>query len=81
MSMSNSATKKLVLGTMVGAIAVIGALTPAFARSGHHGHHRHIFRAPIVVTPSHLGSCDYYYWKWKRTGSTYWRSQYFSCIR
>lgn len=28
---------------------------------------------------SYYGGCNYYYRKWKRTGSRYWRHRYYSC--
>ena len=76
--MSMSMTRKMVLGAAVGVAALFAALAPASA----HGGHRHHFGygAPIVVAPSYVATCDYFYWKWQRTGSRYWRSQYFNCI-
>jgi hypothetical protein len=76
MSMSTSVAKKLVLGTAVGAVALLGALAPAMA----HGKHRHHFRvwSPPVVT-YYRGGCDYYYWKWQRTGSKFWKYKYYDC--
>jgi hypothetical protein len=76
--MKLSQSRKLILGAAVAAATVIALVAPASA----HGRHRHHFgfRAPIVLAPSYTASCDYYHWKWQRTGSRYWRSQYFACI-
>ena len=77
-----SVTKKLILGGTAGAIAMFGALATASAKGGHHHHHHGFFRygPAVVVTSGYNGSCDYYYWRWKRTGSSYWRSKYFACV-
>lgn len=80
--MSISVMKKLMLGTTVGLVATMAVLTPASARGRHHHHGHHHFRAwhgPVVVT-SGYGGCGYYYWKWKHTGSRYWKSKYVACI-
>ena len=79
--MSTSATRTLVLGAAAGVIALMGALTPAVAgHRHHHHHHRHFhgWHGPVVV--SSYGGCGYYRWKWRTTGSRYWKYQYLSCI-
>lgn len=78
--MSISGTKTMMLGTTIGLVARMAVLTPASARGRHHHHHHfRAWHAPVIVT-SDSGSCGFYYRKWKRTGSAYWRSQYFACI-
>jgi hypothetical protein len=77
MIMSMTKAKKLALGAAVGAAALIAALAPASAHGSRHGHH--FYGAPIVVAPSYAATCDYFYWKWQRTGSRYWRARYFDC--
>jgi hypothetical protein len=55
----------------------------------HHHHHKHDRRrlalsGPDVEIPfadSDSEDCEYYYGKWQRTGSRYWRSEYFACTR
>lgn len=75
--MSTSVTKKLVLGTAVGAVALMGALAPAMAKGKHHHHHHfRVWSAPVV---SYRSSCDYYYWKWQNTGSKFWKYKYLDC--
>jgi hypothetical protein len=79
-----STTKKMVLGTTVGLAALMAMLAPASAhrRHHHHGHHHHHFRhwhGPAYVTYGY-NSCDYFYRKWKYTGSGYWKYKYFDCI-
>ena len=74
--MSMSMTKKLAVGAAIAAATAIALVAPASA----HGHRHHFgFRAPIVLAPSYVATCDYFYWKWQRTGSRYWRAQYFAC--
>ncbi len=72
-----STTKKLLLGTTAGIVALAAAALPASAKGGHR-HHR-AFYGPVVVTSGPVG-CDYYYWKWKRTGVRIWKSKYFACM-
>ena len=79
--MSRSVARTLVLSTAVGAVAMLGALTPAVAKGKHHHHHfrhYHVWHAPVVVRA--YDSCDVYRWRWKRTGSRFWKAQYFACI-
>lgn len=73
-----STTKKLLLGTTAGIVALATAALPASAKGGHH-HHSRGFYGPVVVTSGPTG-CDYYYWKWKHTGARAWKSRYFACI-
>ena len=76
--MSMSVTRKLVIGAAAGAIALLGALAPASAKGGHH-HHFYRFSQPAFVAPVYTG-CDYYYSRWKNSGSRFWRAKYFACI-
>lgn len=78
--MSMSATRTLVLGAAAGVVALMGVLTPAAAKHRHHHHHRHFhgWHGPVVV--SSYGGCGYYRWKWRTTGSRYWKHQYLACI-
>jgi hypothetical protein len=55
-------------------------------RYGHrHYRHRHYRRGyiygglPLIYGGLYYNSCNYYYRKWKRTGSRYWRKRYYSC--
>ncbi len=79
--MSTSLTKKAMLGTIAGSIAMMGMLAPASAKHRHHHHHRHFhgLYAPLYIAPSY-NDCGYYYWKWRHTGSRFWKAKYFSCI-
>jgi hypothetical protein len=77
--MSMSMTKKMMLGTAIAAATVVAGLAPASAHGRHHQFYG--MRGPVVVAPSYLATCDYFHWKWQRTGSRYWRAQYFDCIR
>ena len=57
----------------------------------HYGHHRHgrhhrrgyIYGAGIPFFYGgygyYGGGCGYYYRKWQRTGSRYWRNRYYAC--
>jgi hypothetical protein len=76
-----STARKIVLGTTVGLVTVMATLAPALAGGRHHHgrHHHHHFRHWSYVATDY-GSCDYYLWRWKDTGSRYWKSKYFSCI-
>jgi hypothetical protein len=83
MKVAISTTKKMMLGTTVGLVAVMTMLAPASARGRghHHGHHHHHFRGwygPAIVTYGY-GSCDFYLRKWKYTGSGYWKAKYYAC--
>lgn len=83
--MNISTTKKMVLGTTVGLAALMAMLAPASAhrRHHHHGHHHHHhfrhWHGPAYVTYGY-NSCDYFYRKWKYTGSGYWKYKYSACI-
>jgi hypothetical protein len=55
-------------------------------RYGHrHYRHRHYRRGyvyggfPLIYGGLYYNSCNYYYRKWKRTGSRYWRKRYYNC--
>jgi hypothetical protein len=76
--MSLSMKRKIALGAVTAAIALLGALAPASAKGGHHRHHFR-FHAPVFVAPVYAG-CDAYYAKWKRTGSRFWKAKYFACM-
>ena len=75
--MSMSAASKLALGAAVGAVALMGALAPAMAKGKHHHHHFRAWSAPVIT--SYRGGCDYYYWKWRNTGSKFWKYKYLDC--
>ena len=74
--------KKVVLGATVGLVTVVSLVAPASAhRRHHHGHHHFHFRhwhAPYVTYG--YGGCEYFYKKWKYTGSGFWKHKYFACI-
>ena len=79
--MALSTAKKLVLGATVGVVTAVAMVAPAAAHRRHHGHHHHHFRywhGPSYVTS--YGSCDYYFWRWKNTGSRFWKAKYYDCI-
>ena len=57
-------------------------------RHHHHHHHRHGWRRGIIIGAGfpffyggygYYGGCGYYYRKWMRTGSRYWRHRYYDC--
>jgi hypothetical protein len=49
---------------------IIGAGFPFFYGAGYYGDY---------YGGSYYGGCDYYYRKWMRTGSRYWRNRYYDC--
>jgi hypothetical protein len=73
-----SKSKKLLLGATAGIVALAAAALPASAKGGHH-HHARGFYGPVIVSSAPTG-CDYYRWKWRQTGTRFWKSKYFACI-
>ena len=83
--MTTQTTRKMMVAAAAGLIAVMGAMGPAEAKKGGPGpgHHKvfkklHWHKPYFFVT--YGGGCHYYYWKWKRTGSPFWKFKYFECI-
>jgi hypothetical protein len=75
--MSVSPAKKLLLGGLTGLAVMAVALAPASA----HKKHRKSFRwhSPVIVYSGGSG-CSFYYWKWQKTGASYWKRKYYACI-
>lgn len=85
--MGVSTAKKMMLGAAVGLVAVTTVMAPASAHGRrHHHHHGHHYRhfhgwyGPVVTYGYSAYGCEYYYKKWKYTGSRFWKHKYFACI-
>jgi hypothetical protein len=74
MIMSTS-TKKAALGAAAALIAAMGTVGAAEA----HGMGKHRpFRNQLFVTS--YDSCDYYKYKWFKSGKLFWKMKYFECL-
>ncbi|MDX2289032.1 MAG: hypothetical protein NW217_09455 [Hyphomicrobiaceae bacterium] len=89
MTMIMKLTKAMVLGGAVALVAITGGVGEAEAgkrggffkhKSIHFSIHR-IHRPRFVVHSgySNGGGCGFYKFKWKKTGSFFWKSKYFDC--
>ncbi|HRK19950.1 MAG TPA: hypothetical protein PK970_13410 [Hyphomicrobiaceae bacterium] len=45
----------------------------------HAGGHKHWVWGGITILAADYAGCGYEFYKWKSTGSTYWRHRYFDC--
>jgi hypothetical protein len=63
----------------VAALASTVATTEAMAGGKHkHRHHfGHFHYGFVHIAPRH--ECGFEYWKWKKTGSFFWKKQYYHC--
>jgi hypothetical protein len=76
--MSISPARKLLLGGLTGLAVMAIAMAPASAHKKHHKHFR--WHSPVVVYSGGGGGCSFYYWKWQKTGASYWKRRYYACI-
>lgn len=72
--------KKMVMGSTA-ALLSLGALQVSAAEA--HGWKKWHHHRPFVVIYGGdfggYGGCGEYYWRWKKTGSFFWKKQYFMC--
>ncbi|MDX2257398.1 MAG: hypothetical protein NW205_00625 [Hyphomicrobiaceae bacterium] len=79
--------KTSVLSAAVALVALTGGMGDAeagkrkfgFGFAKHKHVHIHHFRKPVIVVHAGHG-CGFYKFKWKKTGSYFWRNKYFDCI-
>lgn len=79
--------KKMIMGIAAGLMALTALNAPAAEAKGkggikihihkHHVWHKHKWHAPFYYVG--YKDCGYYFWKWKKTGTPYWKAKYFSC--
>jgi hypothetical protein len=67
-------SKKMILGA-VAAITAMGA----FYIPAADAHGLRVGYRPYIYITTRDGGCDYYYWKWKRTGSFFWKRKFYHC--
>lgn len=82
-------TKKMIMSLIMGTMASAAMLTPAAEAKGKgmhfdkfHDFHLHHFMGwgmPYYLTDQGEG-CGFYHWKWKRTGSVFWKTKYLVCV-
>ena len=76
--------KTLLLGAAIALTATLGTFAAAEAHGHGHGHHggwyRPYFYVAPVYTTGYVGSCSYFYARWRETGARYWRHRYYQCI-
>jgi hypothetical protein len=79
---------KMIMGVAAGLMALTALNAPAAEAKGKAGIKIHIYPKHHVLkwhkwhVPHHLVSyedCGYYLWKWKKTGTMFWKSKYFTC--
>lgn len=64
--------KSIAAGGLIAAAALMGTVGIAEA---HHGKGKY-----VIVLGGGDNPCDYYYWKWLKTGKYEWKSAYYQCI-
>lgn len=68
-------TSKLALGAIAALVATGGIVGSAEA----HGMGKHRFMGNKLFVTSY-DSCDYYKYKWFKTGKFFWKMKYFECL-
>lgn len=75
--------KKTIGSAVAAAVLASAALAmPANAGGKNHGFdkwrwHKPLF--PVYSAPVIISDCDTYFFKWRKTGSFFWKKQYFAC--